>query len=33
MKTLYDKIWVQYQVCNKPDGTTIVFIRLLLKSG
>ncbi|CDZ78784.1 3-isopropylmalate dehydratase large subunit [Legionella massiliensis] len=26
MKTLYDKIWQEHQVCNKPDGTSIVYI-------
>jgi 3-isopropylmalate/(R)-2-methylmalate dehydratase large subunit len=26
MKTLYDKIWEQHQVCNKPDGTSIIYI-------
>ncbi|KTC86907.1 3-isopropylmalate dehydratase large subunit [Legionella brunensis] len=26
MKTLYDKIWEQHQVCNKPDGTAIIYI-------
>jgi 3-isopropylmalate/(R)-2-methylmalate dehydratase large subunit len=26
MKTLYDKIWDQHQVCTKPDGTSIVYI-------
>ncbi|MBA3537685.1 MAG: 3-isopropylmalate dehydratase large subunit [Tatlockia sp.] len=26
MKSLYDKIWEQHQVCNKPDGTTILYI-------
>jgi 3-isopropylmalate/(R)-2-methylmalate dehydratase large subunit len=26
MKTLYDKIWEQHQVCNKSDGTSIIYI-------
>ena len=26
MKTLYDKIWEQHQVCDKPDGTSIIYI-------
>lgn len=26
MKTLYDKIWKQHQVCDKPDGTSIIYI-------
>ena len=26
MKTLYDKIWEQHQVCNKPDGTSMIYI-------
>lgn len=26
MKTLYDKIWEQHQVCEKADGTCIVYI-------
>jgi 3-isopropylmalate/(R)-2-methylmalate dehydratase large subunit len=26
MKTLYDKIWEQHHVCNKPDGTSIIYI-------
>ncbi len=26
MKTLYDKIWEQHLVCDKPDGTSIVYI-------
>lgn len=26
MKTLYDKIWEQHQICNKPDGTSIIYI-------
>jgi len=26
MKTLYDKIWEQHRVCDKPDGTSIIYI-------
>lgn len=26
MKTLYDKIWEQHLVCDKPDGTSIIYI-------
>ena len=26
MKTLYDKIWEQHKVCDKPDGTSIIYI-------
>lgn len=26
MKTLYDKIWEQHQVCDKPDGTSLIYI-------
>ena len=26
MKTLYDKIWEQHQVCDKPDDTSIIYI-------
>jgi 3-isopropylmalate/(R)-2-methylmalate dehydratase large subunit len=26
MKTLYDKIWEQHQVCNKSDGTSLIYI-------
>lgn len=26
MKTLYDKIWEQHEVCNKPDGTSLIYI-------
>src|ERR1700722_19642726 len=26
MKTLYDKIWEQHEVCVKPDGTSILYI-------
>ncbi|HAT6902725.1 TPA: 3-isopropylmalate dehydratase large subunit [Legionella pneumophila] len=26
MKTLYDKIWEQHQVCDKPNGTSIIYI-------
>lgn len=26
MNTLYDKIWEQHQVCDKPDGTSIIYI-------
>lgn len=26
MKTLYDKIWEQHQICQKPDDTSILYI-------
>lgn len=26
MSTLYDKIWAQHQVCQKPDGTSLIYI-------
>jgi 3-isopropylmalate/(R)-2-methylmalate dehydratase large subunit len=26
MKTLYDKIWDAHQVCEKPDGTAIIYV-------
>lgn len=26
MKTLYDKVWEQHKVCDKPDGTSIIYI-------
>lgn len=26
MKTLYDKIWEQHKVCDRPDGTSILYI-------
>ena len=26
MKTLYDKIWEQHEVCKKSDGTSIIYI-------
>ncbi len=26
MKTLYDKIWEQHKVCDKSDGTTLMYI-------
>ena len=26
MQTLYDKIWEKHRVCDKPDGTSIIYI-------
>jgi 3-isopropylmalate/(R)-2-methylmalate dehydratase large subunit len=26
MQTLYDKIWQQHKVCDKPDGTAIIYV-------